>query len=130
MARNAGNNEGPVYTVIYDVTAGDGTGVTESHANPQGVDLIITGCAFIVSTPSTGACTVDIGVAADATTSNDGLYDGLSVATAGAFGSGVSNGTNGKGCQAWDSGKYLNVAEATGDITGLVGKLYVQYVYA
>lgn len=129
MARSAGNNESPVYTYVINVTAGDGAGVTESNANPFGADVMIVSALLDITTASTGACTLDIGVGADATTSNDQLFDGLSAATTGQYGTGVSGGTNGKGGQKWTSSTFLNIAEASGDITGLVGKLYVQYCY-
>ena len=112
------------------VTAGDGAGVTESTANPYGIDVVVLGAVLNITTQSTGACTLDIGVGADATTSNDGLFDGLSAATAGIFNGAVNGGTNGRGCKPWGSGQFLNVAEASGDITALVGVLYLTIVPA
>jgi hypothetical protein len=119
----------PSMTVVVDLTAGDGVGVVSGTANPFGYNVVITNLTLVVSTASTGACTVDIGVGAS-DTSNDGLIDGLSVAATGAFSSAVSGGTNGKGAQSWSTTTYLNVAEASGDITGFVGKLYATCVKA
>lgn len=103
------------------------SGVIASVLNPFGTNVIITRALLVVSTQSTGAATVDIGTAADATTSNDGLIDGKSVASAGTFDNLVAAdaGTNGKTFRAWGSTQYLNVAEASGDVDGLVATLYV-----
>jgi hypothetical protein len=73
---------------------------------------------------------VDIGVAADATTANDGLIDGLSLATAGLFTNAEDAGSNGEQTMVWGATQYLNVAEASGDVAGVVGQLIVQYAYA
>jgi hypothetical protein len=101
------------------------TGVFASVLNPWGVDVLVMNRALRVTTQSSGAATVDIGIAADATTSNDGLIDGQSVASAGLV---TANGTNGSSYQVWGSTSYLNIAEASGDVSGLVGSLYVVVV--
>jgi len=101
------------------------SGVFASAANPFGYDVIITSAVWRITTQSTGASTVDIGVGANATTSNDGLIDGLSGATAGLFNNEDNAGTNGKSAQVWTSSTFLNVAEASGDVDGLVAVLYV-----
>lgn len=103
------------------------TGVFSSTANPFGVDVIIVNRVLRVTTQSSGAATVDIGVAADATTSNDGLIDGASVASAGLV---SANGSNGSSYQVWGASQFLNIAEASGDVTALVGSLYVAVVRA
>jgi hypothetical protein len=101
------------------------TGVFESKANPFGYDVLITGAFLRITTQSTGASTLDIGVAANASTSNDGLIDGLSAAAAGLFTNAEDAGTNGEVSQVWGSSQFLNVAEASGDVDGLVAVLYV-----
>lgn len=98
------------------------SGVFASLANPFGANAIILGRVLNATTQSTGAATVDIGVAADATTSSDTLMDGQSVATAGAL---QANGTNGLPYRAWSTTQFVNVAEASGDVDGLVGTLYL-----
>lgn len=77
-----------------------------------------------ILTPSTGACTVDVGVAA-AATSNDSLIDGLSIATAGLYDNLKNPGTNGKASQKLTSSQYVTGTVASGTVTGLVGKAYV-----
>lgn len=132
MARNAGNNESPVYTYKIDFSqvAAVATGVFKSVLNPFGADVLILGVFVRITDESTGASTVDIGVAADATTVGDTLIDGLSCATAGLFTNAEDAGTNGEVSSVWGSSQYLNIAEASGDVAGLGGAyLYVQYTY-
>lgn len=101
----------------------DHNGVFASLLNPLGETLVILNAVLYVSTASTGACTVDIGVAADATTSNDTLIDGLSTAATGSFGGAVSGGTNGVNVKTWGATSYVNCADASGDPTGLIGSI-------
>lgn len=106
------------------VAAGD----CGSLLNPLGRRLLITRAILDITTQSTGASTVDIGVAADATTLNDTLIDGLSGATAGTFDNIENQGTNGDSCIPWGATSYITVSEASGDVTGLVGDLYVHVI--
>lgn len=131
MARYAGNNESGVYSYEIDLSsaAAVATGVYKATANPFGSDVLILAATVRVTTASTGASTVDIGVAANATTVNDGLIDGLSLAATGLFTNAEDAGTNGEQTMVWGATQFLNVAEASGDVAGVVGKLYVQYTY-
>lgn len=106
-------------------TAGDGAGVIQSMANPFGYDVIIDQAVLRITTQSTGASTLDIGIGADATTSNDGLFDGMSGAAAGMFTNTEDPGTNGEQSIVWGSTQFLNIAEASGDVTAIVGALYL-----
>jgi hypothetical protein len=107
--------------------AAGSSGVFVSTLNPFGVDILIHSAILRITTQSTGAATVDIGVAADATTSNDGLIDGLSVAAAGVFNTAQNGGTNGKNGAVWGAAQYLNVAEASGNVADLVAALHLEY---
>lgn len=114
----------------FDFTEGDGSGVIASCPNPLGVDCYIKRALLVVTTPSTGAATVDMGVASAIGTSNDELIDGKSVATAGVFDNqnDTDNGTNGKIGLFWDADNFLTLAEASGDVTGLVGFVLLELV--
>ena len=115
-------------TFALAFTGGAGSsGVFASMANPEGQTFIITHATLRITTQSTGASTLDIGIAADATTSNDGIIDGLSGASAGIFSNIVAAtaGTNGRPAIVWGASQYLNIAEASGDVAALVGTLYV-----
>lgn len=115
---------GSVYAFELDITGGaSDTGVFEALQNTTGKDLFIVSVGLQIVTGSTGASTLDIGyTATSATTSSDTLIDGLSGATAVYSG---SSGTNGKPCTRWMSGKWITVAEASGDVDGLVAKLHI-----
>lgn len=122
---------GTVLTAAVPVSqSADATGVFASIANPWGQAATITRAIFIITTQSAGASTLDIGVGANATTSNDGLLDGISGAAVATFDNLVAAnaGTNGKTFQAWATTGFLNVAKASGNVSGLVGTLYIQAV--
>jgi len=131
MARYSGNNEGGTYAYELDISqaAAVATGVYRSLANPFGSDVLIKDITIRVTTASTGASTVDIGVGAAATTVNDGLIDGLSLATLGLYTNAEDAGTNGEQTMVWGANQFLNVAEASGDVAGVVGKIYIGYIY-
>lgn len=100
--------------------------------NPESVSVIVTRVYLLVETVATGACTVDVGVtASSATTASDTLLDGVDVnAATGVFDSmnaALDSGANAK-AQLVAAGKWVTVKEASGDATGLVAKLIVEYV--
>lgn len=105
------------------VTAGDGVGVIVNWQNPEDEQIVILGGALSVTTAATGACTVDIGVDDDGADSDDTLLDGQDVNAA----TGVFPFTAGALLPA---AEYVVLAEASGDVTGLVGVLYIEYQFA
>jgi hypothetical protein len=118
--------EGAFRVALTAATDTTGGGVL-SLANPEGVDLYITRVILNVSTQSTGAAAVDVGIAADGTTSNDSLIDGLSVATAGVFDNVKNGGTNGKAGQKLGAAQYIT-ATASATTAGMVGEAIIQWV--
>jgi hypothetical protein len=100
-----------------------------SWANPEAGSILIHRVILDVTTKATGACTVDVGTtAASATTSNDGLLDGLDVGTAaGTFDNITEKGTNGKSRQKLATGKWVTGSMASGAAAGLVGFCYIFY---
>jgi len=100
-----------------------------SLLNPEGVDLIITRLVLDVTTKATAACTLDAGVAAAATTSNDTLINGIDVnAAAGVFGNIDDKAGNGQAVIRWESDYYLTISMASGAAAGLVGNAYIEYI--
>jgi hypothetical protein len=99
--------------------------------NPEGADIIVLRAVADITTASTGASTLDIGLTAvSATTTSDTLLDGISGTPAAVFDSmnaALDSGANAK-AQKLAAGKWVTVDEATGDTTGLVGNLYISYV--
>ncbi len=112
------------------LAAVDAAGGVAAIANPEGAAVIVTRLALDVTASSTGACTVDAGIAANATTSADGLIDGLSVAATGVFDNVSDAGTNGRARAKWGAGQYLTISKASGATAGLAGTAYVDYVLA
>jgi len=107
----------------------DTGGGVVSLLNPEGVDLIITRLILDVTTVSTGACTLDAGVAAAATTLDDTLIDGLDVnAAAGVFGNIDDKAGNGQAVIRWESNYYLTISMKTGAAAGLAGYAYIEYL--
>lgn len=96
-----------------------------SVLNPTGEAVIITKCIVNITTASTGASTIDVGIGSSASTLYDNLIDGLSGATAGAY---ADLGTNGKRAKLWPAAEYLTASEASGDVAGLAGELLVFWV--
>jgi hypothetical protein len=128
--RTSGNTESPVYRGQLSVASpGAATGVFASMANPWGREVLIHSAFLRITTQSTGASTIDVGVAADAVTANDVLIDGVSGAAAGLFNSVTNAGTNGKVGQIWGASQFLNAAEASGDVTAIVAVLHFDYSF-
>ena len=87
-----------------------------------------------VTTVAAAACTVDIGyTAVSATTSSDTFLDGVDVNAAVALfdsmNAALDAGANAKAQKA-ASGKWITADSASGDATGLVANVYIQYVLA
>lgn len=129
MGKIGGKYESPVFSFTADTLTGATgtvtTSVRSSVTNPAGRPCIITGIAFVVTTAATGACTLDVGVAADASTVSDTLLDGIDVNAS----TGVKQtvGTNGLQKRLWAAAECVNVNCASGTITGLVGYLHITY---
>ena len=111
------------------LTAGTTTagGDVLSLANPEGEDLIITRAGINVTTPATGAATLDVGVAAAATTTSDTLLDGIDVGTAAAIFDNIDDqGSNGQSIVLWPSDEFVT-ATPSATCAGLVGYMYIEY---
>lgn len=121
--------QGGPFVAEIDIAANASTGVQEAWQNPTGQTIIVTSVYLHTTTKSTGAATLDIGTTAtNATTSSDNLLDGVDVGTAvGIFEPSEDGGTNGRKRQTLAAGKWITV-DHKADTTGLVGKLYVEYL--
>ena len=111
------------------LNAVDTAGGVFSFENDTANDYILDICYIDVTTASTGACTVDVGIASDATTSDDTLFDGLDVNSAtGTFNNIDAAGTNGGIGIKLAAGEFLNASVATGASAGIVGNAYIRFV--
>lgn len=117
------------YRTALTAVTGTTAGGALSLANPEGVKLLITRLILHITTASTGAATVDAGIAANGTTSADNLIDGKSVATAGAFDNITDKGTNGKTVKEWGASEHLTIT-ASATLAGMVGYAYIEYIRA
>lgn len=118
------------YKVALTPVTGTTGGGALSLANPEGAAIIVTRLVLDITTPSTGAATVDAGIAANGTTSADNLIDGASVASAAKVLDNVTDGgTNGKARQKWGATQYLTIT-ASATLAGLVGNAYIEYIRA
>lgn len=126
-ARNGRGVADMAYKFALAGAADTGGGIA-SVANPEGVTLIVEGLVLDVTTKATGACTADAGIAANGTTLNDTLIDGVDVGTAAITADDQKNaGTNGAGARRWGASEFLTVSTASGASAGLVGSGYVKY---
>lgn len=112
----------------FDFTEGDGSGVIASCANPEGADVYIKRALCVVTTVATAAATLDIGIGTSISDDDDTLFDGLDVnSAAGVFDNLIAHGTNGLAGKIWLAENFLTIKEASGDVTGLVGYMLIEY---
>ena len=98
----------------------DTAGALAALANPFSRAFYIVDTLLAVTTASSGACTVSIGCAANATTINSTLLSAQNVAATGIFGGGlVAN------RQIWTPTLFLTASTQTGASSGLISKLLV-----
>lgn len=128
-AQNARTKVTAVYTL-------NGTAL---HALASGIDnvLVLPADAIIlrvllnVTTIATAACTLDIGYSTTTLTTSDTFLDGVDVNAAAALfdsmNAGLDTGTNAFAQKA-ASGKFITVDEKTGNATGLIGTIIVEYI--
>lgn len=104
----------------------DTAGGVLSILNPFSRTMIIGKMMIYTTTKSTGASTVDFGVAATSI-SNDTLLDGLDLGTAtGLFDNITNKGTNGLSKAIWAATGYITGSMASGAAAGLVGYAYIE----
>jgi hypothetical protein len=124
-----------VKTAIYALTGAAihaGTGGVVAWTNPESTAILVLRTVLDLTTVSTGACTLDVGVTAtSATTSSDTLLDGVdangAVAVFDSMDASLDTGANAH-AQKLAAAKWITIDEKTGDATGLVANLYIQYV--
>lgn len=104
-------------------------GEIASVANPEGVPLIITDVKLYVDTPSTGGANINVGVAANGSTSDTDLINALAI-------NGVITGKAYHGMTAlaakdeakvWGTTEYIT-ATGSADSSGFAGRLFVKYI--
>lgn len=126
---SGGNSYRGVVVVRVPLNASDTAGGVFSWQGPAGTDIVVGRVDIDVTTPSGGACTVDIGATAtSAVTASDNLIDGVSVAAAGVFDNQSDKGANGATRRRLSAGKWVTASVASGASAGLDGFAYIHYV--
>lgn len=110
-----------------NLTAATSTAVggVVSWQNNTGESIIIENFYIDITTGSTGAATLDIGVTATSTGTADTLIDGCTASLVKVISNLVGGGTNGRMAKA-TNGQYINGA-ASATIAGLVGTYNIVY---
>lgn len=115
-------------TIRVPLAAVDTAGGVFAWANPMGATIIIESVKVDVTTVTSGACTIDVGVAANGTTLSDTLIDGASTATTARVIDNVKDsGTNGTSSQRCTSTQYVTGSVASGASAAIVGFAYITY---
>ena len=113
--------------LVVDLAALDTGGGILSVLNPEGVECLITEVIIQVDTVATAACAIDVGVAANGTTSNAALLNDLDVHSATGRFDNISDKGNGGRDVPWGSGQYITGSKASGAAAGLVGQAIIHY---
>ncbi len=109
-------------------TTATGGGAVVAWTPPEDGPIFITRAILATTTKSTGAATLNVGVAANATTSASNLMTAADVGTATiAYDNIVNASTSGKAFLLLPAGSYVT-ATGSASTAGLVGNLYVEYV--
>lgn len=116
------------YKTAVTADTGPTAGGAVSLANPTGATIMVENVILDVTTKTTGSpVTMDIGVAANGTTSSDTLIDGCDVATAAAVFTAIQDGgSSGQGYRKMTSTQYIT-ATGSASLAGIVGTLTVLY---
>jgi hypothetical protein len=115
---------------VVTLGAADTPGGVLAWQNPTGGKIVVTGVILDITTKSTGASTIDVGYAANGTTSADSLMDGLDTGGGvGTYNNIDNKGTNGLGSHSttMTSSQFITASKATGACAGLAGKAYIYY---
>lgn len=122
--------KGAFYVDLVPAATGVAGGMA-GVANPEESDLIITRVCIVTTEAAAGATTVDVGVEADATTSNDTLIDGVAINAIGLVDGVVDRAGNAVVARLWGANQFITVTKTAGAAlseVGLVARLYVEYL--
>lgn len=115
-------DSGVVQKTLTALAAVDTAGGVAAWQNPESTKVVALPI-LIVTTIATDECTIDVGVAANGTTSSDTQIDGQDVNGA----TGVFVGTWKLVDENGGSSDWITASKATGATAGIVGKLIVIY---
>ena len=112
------------------ITAATTTTGGDAISWSPGVRAYLTGFHIDVTTEATGAATMDVGIAANGTTTSDTLIDGVDVGTAAIYATPyVNGGTNGAAPRLMTATQYVT-GTPSATLAGLVGVWVAEYIKA
>jgi hypothetical protein len=119
-----------VITARLPITAATTSTGGDAISWTPGVVAYLQNIDVDVTTPATGSATMDIGVAANGTTSSDTLIDGIDVGSAAIYGNPyVNGGTNGEAPRKLTATQYVT-GTPSATLAGLVGTVVISYIKA
>ena len=98
-------------------------------ANPEGVPLIIKDVKLYIDTPSTGAANINVGLAADAVTSDTDMISALAIngsITGKAYHGMTALAAKGE-AQVWGTTQFVT-ATGSASSAGFAGRLFIDYI--
>jgi len=110
------------------LTASDSAGGVFSEENTYGTDLVITRVLIALTTGASGACKLDVGIAADGTTLAATLIDEVDLADAGVFDNITNKGSAGASLIKFANGTFCNASVSTGNSAGIVGSYAIHCI--
>lgn len=110
------------------LAAVDAAGGVFAWQNPEAGPIVVGQVILDVTNPSSAACSVSVGTAANGTTSSANLLDTQSVAAIGQLDNTSNKGTNGKSSGKVAAGAYVTGSKASGATAGLAGTAYISYM--
>ncbi len=123
-------SEMPVFRRLV-LNAVDSAGGVFSLENTTQETYIVDVSFINITTKTAGACTLDVGIAATATTLNDTLFDAADLGAAIDVLNNIDDaGTNGGIGVLWAPGEFITGSVASGASAGIVGSAMIRFVRA
>ena len=111
---------------------GAGSGGIFAWQNPHPENIIVLRVVLNITAASLGACTVDVGTAADGSTSSGDLLDGTNVNQVATLDNHDHTGTNGRATRLVNAKNsttdYITGSVASGSASGMAGHAYIFYL--
>ena len=107
-------------------TSGTTAGALFSWQNTEGGSIFVQQVLMDITTATSGACTVDIGYEATVSAAQNHVFDGLDLSAIDLVSSTDKVSTAIGGVKVGDD-EFIHGTNASGDSTGLVGNVYIQY---
>jgi hypothetical protein len=114
-----------IYRLVLPLTPVTSATQCLAWTPPQGGNVIVERAIILVTTASTGAATVNLGIAANATTSNASLIAATSVHTSNSV---IDSNTTSTVAQIMTNGQYIT-STSSATLAGLVATAYIDVIF-